>query len=461
MPRGSMNTTKNALPSRIALAVSTFMLMGIIPLTLSVARAAPATVESAGGHLLSNPLPGMTSREQAFQAGIRQLHGSFDASLKLQGAVASQDENVLIVEFRAVQHGAPVSGLSITTFDPAGNSHTAQLYDSPDHLARSLPSLFKRLQDGTKADLEKARPVDAGTPDFAGFEAAADHVALTQTTFPDGTATIGIAQGFTANTMNGGRFGASAADGAYANLYIPIPLLDPRGSLYQQELRMTGGRPPMIPGQTVIAYDPDPVVDWKAVLAERANERGDADPDPQIISNSPLKSDAGNFSGKMVAGTMTLRNEPYVFSGILLVSPTPGADGGWLLQVSLRAAPAAHAATDMPAMIAMQRSEVVDMDAVRDQTMRNIKAISDECSHWLAANQAAGDAARNRVFATSMHNAQIAQANIDHASDEFIRYVSDGAQGGVTSPTGMTGALAKSQPQNFHVAPIRLYNPAQ
>ncbi|BCM93929.1 hypothetical protein IAD21_05824 [Abditibacteriota bacterium] len=448
MLEGFLNTMKNISPTLVALVISAMTFVGVAPLNV-VFAVPPTAAESKGGHLLSTPLPGMVSREAAFRAGIHQLQGHFDAPPKLLGGVQSQDENVMIVEFRATQHGTPVSGLSVTAYDPAGNSHAAVLYDTPDHLAQSLPSLFKRLQQETQADLEKVRP--AGGPDFAAFEAAANHVALTQTSFPDGTATIGIAQGFTPTMMNGGRFGATAADGAYANLYIPISVLDPKGSLYQQELRLSGGRPPAIPGQTVIAYDSDPVVDWKQILTERANERGDADPHPQVLSDAPLKADASGFSGKMVAGTMTLHNEPFVFSGILLISPPPAADGGWLLQIAIRGAPVAHAATDMPALIAMQRSEKVDMNAVRDQTMRNIAAISDECSRWLATNQAAGDAARNRVFATSMHNAQIAQDNMDHAANEFIHYINDGAGGG----TSMTGALAKSDPQHFHFAPIR------
>ncbi len=416
-----------------------------------------------GGTILSGPLPKVLTGPAAFKAGLHLLHGYFDKFPTLIGVVCSKDKAVTIAPFRAVRQGAPVSGIALATYDPAGHSRFAVMYDDPTKLGQSLPPMMDRLKVITQDALEKARPVSSGAagPDFAAYEAAAAHVSLHSTSFPDGTATIGVADGFTPGTMSGGRFSASAADGAYANLYIPISLMDPSGSLYQQEMQMSGGNPPQIPGQTVIAYDADPIVAWKKVLTERANERGSADPDPQILHAAPLPNSAGGFTGKMVAGTMTLNGEPYVFSGTLLISPPPGADGGWLLQITMRAAPTAHASTDMPALIAMQNSEKVDMNAVRDQTMRNIKAMSEETARWLALNKIQGDAARDHVFETSMHNAQVAQDNIDISAAAFIHYINDttvvqqnstGAQ--ATVSTSMAAALQSMNPAQFQQVPV-------
>ncbi len=456
------NAIRAAIGLRLVILHGAFLL-----LAAPGGLAAPIAVDGPeGGTIVSSPLSGAASGPGAFKDGLHALRGYFDEAPAWLGAVRSKDGNVTIAAFRAVRRGAPVGGLAIAAYDPAGHSRFAVVFDDPARLARSLPPMLNRLKEMTQETLEQARPAQAGTrgPDFAAFEAAAAHVALRRIAFPDGTATIGIADGFTPAVMSGGRFGASAADGAYANFYTPVPLLDPRSALYQQESRMSGGNPPQIPGQTVIAYDPDPVAVWKQVLRERAEERGEGDPSPQMLRVKPLPNDATGFLGRMVAGTMTLHGEPYVFSGTLLVSPPPRSDGSWLLQITMRGAPAAHAAADMPALIAMQRSEKIDMNAVRDQTMRNIAAINAECSRWLAANKAAGDDARNRVFQTSMHNAQVAQDNIDRSTAGFIHYINDeavvqhdptGARGTISA--SLATALQKSDPQHFTIVPVSQY----
>ena len=116
----------------------------------------------------------------------------------------------------------------------------------------------------------------------------------------------------------------------------------------------------------------------------------------------------------------------------------------------------------------MQNSMRVDMNAVRSQTMRNIAAINAACSHWLAANKAAGDAARDRVFQTSMREAAISQDNIDRSTAGFIHYINDttvvqhdptGAHGAMDA--NWADALVKSDPEHFHVVPVSQYVPGR
>ena len=323
-----------------------------LTIALLVGRVAPATADGLaaadgpnGGRMMTGTLPRGTTGSAALQAGLRRLHGQFDTAPQLLRAVRSQDGKVTIAVFRAARHGSPLGGLALATCDSAGHARFAALFDTPRHLPQSLPAMLNRFNADTEAALEAERPAGGreSGPDFAGYTTAAAHVALTRTRFPDGTATIGVARGFTPAAMSGGQFSATAEDGAYENLYLPVGLMDPNGANYRMEAQMSGGRPPQIPGQTVLAHDPDPVSAWKKLLTVRAEERGVTDPAPNVLQSAPLRGAVSGFTGRTVAGTMTLHGEPYVFSGALLVSPL-APEGNWMLQITIRAAPTAHAA---------------------------------------------------------------------------------------------------------------------
>jgi hypothetical protein len=224
-----------------------------------------------------------------------------------------------------------------------------------------------------------------------------------------------------------------------------------------------GGLPP---GQVFIPYNTDPASVWKQFLAENASQNNAQNPDPQVLSSQKMQNIEGGWTGQLVSGTITIQEKPFVFTGSLLVSPPPSAEGAWLLQITILAAPAERAATDMPALIAMQRSEKVDTQALRNQTMRNIAIINAQCASWLAANKAAGDAERDAVFQKSMADAKSAQDTMDRTAAGFIGYINDtsvvkNTQTGISSTvnSGLATAMANSNPTLYNVVPVSQYQP--
>ncbi len=415
------------------------------------------------GHVLQGALQDATSGPTAFKAGLRRTRGVFDASINLLSVARSKENpNLTMASFTAAQQGIPVGGLVIAVYEPAGHSRFALLYDAPDHLAKSLPAMLKRFDTATQEILEKARPQSASAAmDFARFEKEAGHVALNRVQFQDGTASIGVAPGFKPLLMSGGKFTASAADGAYITLFRPCNVLDPNGTLYkmQEQLgRNVHSGPMHIPGQVILAYDPDLVSAWKKYIAENARQNNALNSEPQVLKSATAPGSTNAWPMVNITGTMTVNGEPFVFTGLLVGSPPPTAQGGWSVQVTLLAAPAAHAAEDMPAMIAMQQSEKVDMSAVHQQTMHNIAALNAQTTAWLRSNKAAYDEVSQRRFDSAMSNARASRDAMDRSTAGFIHYINStsvlqhnptGAH--ATADANLASALEKADPQHLSV----------
>jgi hypothetical protein len=439
------------------------------PTATAPTESAHTTGAAGEGHVLQGALQDVSSGPAAFKAGLHHTRGVFDASINLLSVARSKDNpNLTMASFTAAQQGAPVGGLVIAVYDPAGHSRFALLYDAPDRLAKSLPTMLKRFDAATQERLEKARPQGGSAAmDFARFEKEASHVALNRTQFQDGTASIGVAPGFKPTLMSGGRFTASASDGAYITLFRPCNVLDPNGTLYKMQAQL--GRnvhsgPMHVPGQVILAYDPDLVSAWKNYIVENARQNNAVNSDPQVLKRATAPGSTKDWPMVNIAGTMTVNGEPFVFTGMLVGSPPPTAQGGWSVQVTLLAAPAAHAAVDMPAMIAMQQSEKVDMSAVQQQTMHNIAAINAQTSAWLRSNKAAYDEASQRRFDSAMANAHASRDAMDRSTAGFIHYISNtsvlqhnptGAR--ATVDANLASALEKADPQNLSVISSKDY----
>lgn len=437
------------------------------------ARSAPAGLkavdEAGGGHILFSPLTGASSGPDAFRSGLGKIHGYFDASPKLLSVVTSKDHNITISVFSASLRGSPVAGFATSNYDPAGNSHFAVVFDSPDHLRTSLTPMMRHVHDMAESAIEHSQPAGHGPAiDFAKFEAAAGHVALTRTQYPGGIGSIGIASNYKPNLHSDGSCVAIGEDGSYMNLMGADNMLDPRGSNYklQQQLAHNIGKTslPPIPGQVFIEYDADPVSAWKKFITEISRQHGTPDLNPQVQHEGPMKGVTAPWTGRLVSGTMTINGEPFAFTGSLMTSPPPSAQGAWSLGVTILAAPIKNAAKDFPALLAMQKSVRLDMGALRDQTNRNIARMNEESTRWLAENGAAGDAARNSRVASSMANARASRDAMDRSTAGFINHILDrsviqhnptGAHG--TMDSGLASALERSDPQNFSPVPISQY----
>ena len=185
-------------------------------------------------------------------------------------------------------------------------------------------------------------------------------------------------------------------------------LADPRGSLYykSQQLvdRLSGRTRPPMPGQFFIEYDPDPVSAWKKYVAALAQQRGTPQSNPQIEHEEPIKGVSGGWTGKLVSGTMTIKGETFAFTGSLMTSPPPPPVGNWSLGITILARGRAiqNAVKDFPSLIADE--EVCPPgpeDVGREHQSGHGPDERTESSRWIAANKAAGDAARDSRFASS------------------------------------------------------------
>lgn len=430
-----------------------------------------------GGRILFGKPGDSSSGPSTFKSGLRRTKGYFDTSLNLLSVVRSKNGEVTMGSFSAILRGTAVGGLAISMYDPDGHSRLAFLFDDPNHLAKSIPSMMRRLDELTQEMLKQETVKSAHSSNgkafdsksstgFAGFEAASRNVALKGLAFPDGTTTIGVAPGFKPHTMSAGTFTASSADGATIELLVSHSLIDPNGTLYKMQAQMTRRFPnasPTIPGQIVVAYEPDPVIAWKKYLTEYARQQNTPYPDPQITKHDQMHLTAPGWSGRVVSGTMTLHDETFVFTGRLLVSP-PSLQGGWMLQATILAAPKEHVSDDMPAMMAMEKSEKVDMNATRELTMRNIDMINAQSAHQMSARQTAYDVGSQQRFNSSMARARASRDAMDKSTAGFIHYINgttilqhNPSGGHATVEANLAGALEKSDPQHFSVVPVKQY----
>jgi hypothetical protein len=183
---------------------------------------------------------------------------------------------------------------------------------------------------------------------------------LTIAPFPDGTGRIGVAVGWTAQSLGQGAAVLDGPDGAMVDVGISVGALDPRGSMHQQAVSM--GLPPT---GLVIAYVADPAHALVAVAREIAKQRGRADPHTTIEAAQPLAGAPG-IASAIVSGTETRNDTAWRFVGVVSLSP-PGPAGSWSLGVSMQSAPDAAFAHHAPAMMAMANSFVLDFEARRKQ----------------------------------------------------------------------------------------------
>ncbi|HLJ54767.1 MAG TPA: hypothetical protein VKT77_06970, partial [Chthonomonadaceae bacterium] len=425
--------------------------------------------EAGGGRILFLPLRDAPSGPDTFRSGLGKLRGYFDATPKLLSVVSSKDEHVTISVFNASLHGSPVAGFIAASYDPAGNSHFAVVFDAPDHLKASLSPMMGHVHEMAQAAIERSRPASSGPKiDFDKLAAASSKVALTTTPYPGGVGKIGIAAGYKPTLLPGGTCFATGEDGSYMTLMASDNMLDPRGTSYktQKQLAHNIGKEdlPPIPGQLFIEYDPDPVAAWKKYITALSQQRGTPDLSPQVEREAPMKGMSPPASGKMVSGTMTIKGEQFAFTGALLAGRPPTAEGFWSIGVTILAAPVKNAAKDFPALFAMQRSVRLDMKALTDQTNRNIAQMNEDSARWMATNRAAYNEASERRFASSMANARASRDAMDRSTAGFINHILDrnvvehnptGAHG--TLNANLADALVHSDPQNFSEVPVSRY----
>jgi hypothetical protein len=317
--------------------------------------------------------------------------------------------------------------------------------------------------------IERSRPASGGPSlDFAKFEAASAHVALTQMQYPEGIGSVGIAAGYTPHLLATGTCVAIGEDGASMNLMGFDSMCDPRGTLYQSQKRVEDLAGPNFrprpDGKVWIEYDSNPVSAWKKYITENSRLRGTPDSNPQVLHEQPMKGVSGGWTGSLVSGTMTVNGETFAFTASLMTSPPPPEVGTWALSVTILRAPIKNAAKDFPGLIAMQKSVHLDLGVLQDNANRVMARMNEQYTRWLAENKAAGDAARDSRFASSMANARASRDAMDRSTAGFIHYINDtsvlqhnptGARG--TVDTNLAKALEQADPQHLSVVSPKDY----
>jgi len=354
-----------------------------------------------GGRVLQGALPQATSGAQAFEASLSGARAYFDAPVQVVRVVRSKDKRVTIAAFDAALDGERVTGLDITTYDPAGNSHVDLLFDHPEMLRETISTMAVRMNDEEDELLERMRPVDGF--DFAKWERASRRVSLRHMDFADGAGSIGIAEDFSPQLMHDGAFMAASAEGAYIRLSTPIRFVDPN----------VAGRVRK-PDDFELPYQPDPIAAWKEYLTENAEKGGGTDPSPQVMHSARIAD-----NGRLVDGTITIQGARFVFTGAIVESSAPGMDGVWYLNITLLAAPHDTVDQDMPQMIAMLRSE-------RLNKRPDISQVNKKSLVWMTVTREI-DSGRMARYKQSKHNAESARNLIDPALAAIAGKLGDNA----------------------------------
>jgi hypothetical protein len=433
--------------------------------------------DPSGGRVIDGSVDGASSIGETLVTGLKRMRGYFDPSPKLMGAIRSKDGKVIIVVFSAKLSGDAVDGLAIATYDPDGHSRFGVVFNERSQFASSLkPMLASMEQIDHQALLQDkpvpgAKPEQSSGPDFAAYVQESKSVQLNSTEFPDGTATIGIADGFTPVMMSDGQFSAKSDDGSYIKIGVPVFPLDPRGTTYQMERRAGPTAVNYMGAPPYVEYLADPVQDWKNVMSYTARASRVEDPSPNVVRVVDVNVGYG-LSAKNVGGTMTINNEQYAFTGQLITSP-PNPTGGWMLSITMLAAPMSHADSDMPKLMAMYASQHINIGAVGSVNNANLNANLNLINSTWAGYRAVSDSSYNNFEATQESKFEDSQANQAASEDAterstagFIHIINgtsemqdneNNTRGSVDS--NLAGALESSDPARFQSVPLSDYIP--
>jgi len=402
-----------------------------------------------GGRVLMAPLKG-ADEQATLIALLRDMHQYFGAKPEV-GQILKDRSGSVSALFSAVTEGKEVQGIAIVSADASGNANGTVVYDLSARFGKTSNALLKMAQAHAPAAAANSEASDDSDP----------AAPLTQTRFPDGSASIGMPAGWRFLVARGG--GAIIEGPKKERLILGnyFPIIDPnspQGYRQVQMSRMTGRG---LPGKyTAQPYTTNAAQAYVTLARDMAQKQGSPEPSIEIKSSKSGASrmgDGGTVS--LLTGVLDFHDGEGKknFNAQVWIS-TLKPSGDWAIMVSGAQVPVEIGARErhtLDAMVASYRANNGVINGETQQAIGQIHAIGDAARAQANAAHAAEDA-QSQSFEQHM-------SSIDRQSAGFSDYLLD--QSVVTNENGehkrfyndYANALVKSNPQKFSIVPTSQY----
>lgn len=330
------------------------------------------------GQAMTAALSPATSARQAFRGAFRLMSGYFDTAPVVVGAYGDPRDQQLQALFRATYRGARVTGLAMVAVSNS-NTQAALVFDQVDQVSRSFPVLVRALGGGSTA-----APAPGG--------GMAQPRPLTQTTFPDGSGTVGLPAGWRIGSSFKGIVDASGPEGQMVVF-----------GYYQQVMTSWIGPPPTVPGYIMGPYR-EPVAALQTYIdsfTRGALRRGEAT--FRLIEVSPVASQTGRAA--YISYEVQMAGKAAI--GLAMVNTMPIDNTTWVYYMSSVAAPRERFARDFPTMWAMWKSWSVNPAVFRERMDAALQSMRET----------------HRLLRETHENTQRIYDRVNHAWSQTIRGV--------------------------------------
>lgn len=339
------------------------------------------------GKAVTRLFPGVTTTRASLQTVFPDLAKYFDARPEIRGAYEDQkDHKSAGVAFAARLNGEAVDGFVSSKLDEQGAS-VLVVYCKADAPASEWSKLIAKPAGGKGQDPE------------AGIRAAAAAVPLKTYNFPDGTGSIGVAEGWNtrAQTIGGATLDGPGDQkviiGIGAEVITPNSFLIRQNQQLALNARRFGGPPPPPINMLIAPWSPDPTEAVKNLVPAIAvaNKRAGlpASSIDQIVQSWKVPAVIPNSNAGLVLFdlTRTSKGDARHYRTLIQLEVYQLGQDTWGFYATQLIAPKDTFAKDLPVMLAQSLSLKENAAVIQQKTREAIEAQNQRFAALQAANK--------------------------------------------------------------------------
>ncbi|HEY1628562.1 MAG TPA: hypothetical protein VGF52_01815, partial [Tepidisphaeraceae bacterium] len=376
------------------------------------------------GKAMSAQKPDATSVQAALESAFADMATYFGSRLSIKnGFVDSHDQKSGGASFLSNYNGAAVKGFVSAKLTDKG-AMVAVIFCRAD----ATPDQWSKLSSAPAAGNGGAGGGAAAKDDLT---AAAARVPLQPYQFPDGTGSIGIAQGWQTNAPScmGGFQIKGPADqmvtiGASFSVVTPDSLAVRNQLQMEAQARQYGMRPP--PRQQVLVAPftgpGQAIVNLVPQLSQFSQAKGGpaiAVDHVQEVKQMPGIVPSARTAIIFMGITRVTNGEKQHYRAMVEASSVPVLQQSWYLTTTQLAAPDASYERDLPAMVAMTNSLRTNDAAIQQKTQQNIQASNQRFAAQQRSEKELTDAYDS--YNKDMERNSVIQSRSNDNFDEIIR----------------------------------------
>jgi len=247
---------------------------------------------SSGGTLVFGPLGGQQTYQNALSIMLKKVEADYGDRPQMGSLLQSKNGNFWEGFFTFAnkkQNSTAMTGLVIVYAPQTGNAGGATLIDTTANFPKSVNPMFQLLVKTVTNSAPASGTASAGPSGSSGSSASSGAASsgpaqpLTTVAFPDGSAKIGLPQGWKVSHAQQGDVGANGPNGEVLRFGLRIFVVDPTNP---QSRTLTGGRPSA--SLFSVPYSADPNTLFTQILTQAAQKQRAAAPTINITNTQTL-----------------------------------------------------------------------------------------------------------------------------------------------------------------------------